>query len=205
MKNMPSYLLLVTLLSGCIIAINENNYRILSDKDKKLILPFDSTKTGQKVSSSDNSTILYEINSNDMKHFAADQKFTWVHLWRPYCGADHCQNINYYNQIVEKHKSDSLKFLLVSLTYDLKTIHQITKNSNYNMPVFVLQDSHYGHKLQPGTTLLYSELTSDSLSKDDAISATDYFFMDSTLIYIGNGSDTYESNIIDSLISSNQK
>ncbi len=200
MKNII-ILIVMLLLTNCgIIIINENNYRSLTDSDKNLLRPFDIEIVSQKVNNTEQ-LYLYEINTNDIKNCVRIQKYTWVHLWRPFCPSESCQNINYYLNIENKLKNYNLQLLLISESYDLNSIEHIVKNSFYDKPIYVLQDLYFGHKIKLNRMKFYNELKTDSSPKT-RIGFDDYLFKDSVLIFVGEG---LNKHIIDSLITKNNR
>lgn len=198
MKNIIILIIILLVTSCGIIMINENNHRSLSDSDKSQIRPFDINIVSQKVKNTEQ-LYIYEINTNDIKNYVRTQKYTWLHLWRPFCPNESCQNINYYLNIENNLKHYDLEFLLISESYDFNSIENAVKNSFYDKPIFVLQDLYYGHKIRPNRMKLYDELKTDSSPKT-RIGLDDYLFKDSLLIFVGEGLNKHK---IDSLIIKN--
>jgi len=189
---------LIVFLSGCIpIMINENNYRGLSDKALQYVKPFDISLVSARVNNSD-SLILYEINSDDIKALAHQEKYLWVHLWRPFCSAELCQNVDYFGNLADSYENKGLRLLFISETYDFRDIIKIMKHSWFNHPVFVLQDSYYGHKMRKTRLKLMAALSPDSAGRSK-IGFDDYLFKEGNLLYAGGISD---NNVLDSLINS---
>ena len=189
---------LIVFLSGCIpIMINENNYRGLSDKALQYVKPFDISLVSARVNNSD-SLILYEINSDDIKALVHQEKYLWVHLWRPFCSAELCQNVDYFGNLADSYENKGLRLLFISETYDFRDIIKIMKHSWFNHPVFVLQDSYYGHKMRKTRLKLMAALSPDSAGRSK-IGFDDYLFKEGNLLYAGGISD---NNVLDSLINS---
>ncbi len=196
MKNIIK-MILILLLPGCgIILINENNYRNLSDSDKIILKPFDPDIVSRKVDN--DQFFIYEINSNDILNCSKKYQFTWVHLWRPFCPNEHCQNLNYLLNTVNAFKSHDIELLLVSESYDLKSIENIVRKSAFDKPIFVLQDAYYGHKIRKNRLKLIADFNSDLPAKT-RFGFGEYLFKDSTLIYMGYDLNEHK---IDSLIAS---
>lgn len=191
----PLKLILLILLPGCIIMINENNYRSLDAEDKLSVKPF-HLETFDQVLRNGEGITLHEINSNDIKSCLSKHQYTWVHLWRPYCSAKECENLGYYASIEDSLKTFDLNILIVSNSYDLDIIAAKKKYSNYNKPLFVLQDSYYGHKLKKSSLKLFNDLNQDS-TLISRFGFDDYLFKDSVLIFVGN---LLKKQKIDSLI-----
>jgi len=190
---------IILLLTSCgIIMINENDYRSLTDSNKNLIRPFDIELLSEKANNNEQ-LFLYEINTNDIKNCIRKQKYTWVHLWRPFCPTESCQNINYYLNVENELKHYDFEFLLISETYDFNSIENAVKNSFYDKPIFVLQDLYYGHKIKPNRLKFYNEFKNE-YSPKTRIGFDDYLFKDSVLIFVGDGLNEHR---IDSLITKN--
>jgi len=189
------------LLSGCIpIMINENNYRGLPKEAFKYIKSFTPELVNKEVNNTD-SLFLYEINTKDIKLVTQKEKFTWIHLWRPFCHAEICQNVDYFGNLAENYHYSGLKLLLISETYDFGDISNVIKNSRYNHPVFVLQDNFYGHKILRNRHRLMEELNPELLGTTKT-GYDDYFFKDTILIKAGGEID---KSFLDSLMSIYQK
>ena len=183
------------LLSSCIM-INENSFRGLPKKAMNYIKPFDTTLVSAKVNNHDK-LYLYEINSDDIKVLAQKEKYLWVHLWRPFCGAEICQNVDYFNDLANKYQRKGLKLLFISETYDFNDIMKTMKHSWFDRPVFVLQDSYYGHKLRKNRIKLMESLNPE-LKGTTKIGLDDYFYKDNNLIYSGH---IVDEKVLDSLMS----
>ena len=186
-------MIIIGMLQSCIIMINENSFRALKYSDKDYFQPFNIDMVNKKVNNKD-SLVVYEINSKNIKESASKNKYTWVHLWRPYCPSDFCQNINYFSDIADKKQGLSL--LLISETYSVETIRSCVVKSDYNRSIFVLQDSYYGHKTRENRLKLYNDFKIDSLVSTKG-NFDDYLFKDTVLIFAGN---LLNEHIIDSLM-----
>jgi len=173
--------------------INENGFRALKYSDKDYFQPFNIDMVNKKVNNKD-SLVVYEINSKNIRESVSKNKYTWVHLWRPYCLSDFCQNINYFSDIADKKQGLSL--LLISETYSVETIRSCVVKSDYNRSIFVLQDSYYGHKTRENRLKLYNDFKIDSLVSTKC-GFDDYLFKDTVLIFAGN---LLNEHIIDSLM-----
>ena len=174
--------------------INENDYRALEEDQKQNIKSFNLETFDSEVNNQDE-LILYEITSMDIKTCSQKQEYTWVHIWIPYCGAEQCKSINYYQEAENTFKSNDLKVLLVSNSYDFKTIKSRLEHSNYTKPIFVLKDSYFGHKTKKTGIKLFDDLKQDSSLQSD-YGFGDYLYKDTVLIFAGN----LEIETVDSLI-----
>ncbi|MGE5317908.1 MAG: hypothetical protein ACM3ME_07915 [Chloroflexota bacterium] len=186
------------MLSACgivSIGIGENNYQYLYESQLHHIKPFDSARISSTVNNLEH-LYLYEINTDDVRKVLSANHYTWIHLWPPWCTADMCENINYFQRASDQLKNKGVEFLLVSVSYDLSDVKEKLTHSEYNKPIFVLQDAYYGHKIDKARLNFYNEFkTSESPFVKYGFS--DYLFMDTTLIY-GGHSLTREQ--VDSLI-----
>lgn len=195
---MKKILLLLSLLqlSSCgLILINENNYRALKDSNKKTIKDFDyesAVQSGKR----DEDVLVYEINSNDIKQYLKNHKYTWIHLWRPFCKSESCLNINMYSGIENDFKNKGLSLLFISETYDIESINQRVRNTNFEKPIFVLQDSYYGHKIRKNRVKLFNDFNQSQLPKTK-YGYDDLLFKDTSLIY---ASYQLKKNEIDSVL-----
>jgi len=175
--------------------INENDYRGLKEEDKWFIKPFKLGIENQRVDFSD-SLFLYELSTNNIKEVVKHHPLTWIHLWRPFCHAEQCQNIDYYSSIEDRFIEQGLRVLVVSETYDYNDIRGVVNNSMWNKPIFVLQDSYFGHKIRKNRLKLTEEITADSVVKTKW-GFDDYLFKGSKLLFAGN---TLDKEKIDSLL-----
>jgi hypothetical protein len=132
-------------LTSCLVMINENNYRGLTSRDLEYFQKFQPDSFNQNADS--NSLIIYEINTPQLKSITAKNKFTWVHLWRPWCSAEKCQNIGFFSQAAGRFHQTGLMFLLLSESYDINAIRKAVQNSNFHDRIYILEDSYYGHKI----------------------------------------------------------
>ncbi len=196
-----SYLVVLTFLlflNACgIIAINENDYRALPKTYYQYIKPFTPALVTKTVNYSD-SVFLYEINTPEIKKCLARYKYVWIHLWRPYCEADYCQNITFFEQLAKRYQKKKLQLLFISQSYDPLTVKKIMENSSFHKPVFVLDDASYGHKLRKAHKLFFRELNNNPAfhSKNGF---DDLLFKDTLLVYAGN---RMTARVLDSLMGS---
>ncbi len=196
MKKHIVEILLFLLLPSCIVMINENDYRGLNENQKKKIKQFDVNLLYGNNTYND-TLYLYELNPDDINIVTRNFRYTFVHLWRPFCTAESCQNVSFYQYLQNKYHNTGLKVLLVSETYDLEDIYKVVKNSDYRLPVFVLQDKYFGHKLRRNRIKLLEELNKTGMPETKT-GFDDFFFKDTTLIYFGSN---FTEKTIDSLIS----
>jgi hypothetical protein len=180
--------------------INENNYRGLSKKDLNSIKSFEIKNIDKKVSYSD-SCYIYEINSVNIRNCAMISKFLWIHLWRPYCKTDYCQNISYFSSIADQYRINGLNFLLISESYDLKEIKGLLEKNNFDRPVYVLQDSYFGHGLKSAKKK-FLEINNHLIQNPNFIYNDDFIFKDTLLIF---ACSVINKKLFDSVMSVNMK
>jgi hypothetical protein len=150
---------------------------------------------------SDDPGYLFEINSGDIRNCALISKFLWIHLWRPYCKADYCQNINYFSSMADQYRINGLNFLLVSETYDRKEIKSVIDKNNFDRPVYVLQDSYFGHGLKSAKKK-FLEINNHLIQNPNFIYYDDFIFKDTLLIF---ACGEINKKLLDSVMSVNIK
>jgi hypothetical protein len=170
----------LTLLTSCVIAINENNYRLLTAESKKHIRPFTMDLLNRKQNYKD-SIFIYEISSRDIKQITQKHKYTWIHFWAPWCPNKSCINVaGIMDEVREMEKGKDFVELLVAREYDFDGIKSRLENSDFTQPVLILSDSIYGHKQVRGIRLFASEVDNNSLIKNKDF-ITEYLFCDTLL------------------------
>jgi len=169
------------ILTSCTIAINENGHRFLTDQEKQFFRPF-SMDAFKNPHSYKNSMVIYEISSRDIKQITRKYRFTWVHIWAPYCRGKNCNNvINLISEVFGREKSNDMMVLLVSNSYDLRDIKLSLKNADYTLPVFVISNSAYGYGQSKGQKQMALEMDNNTLLRHNEY-FSDYFFRDTLLI-----------------------
>ena len=200
-KYYPLLLVLIILFSGCgMIAINENDYRFLPQEYKHYIKPFRPELVTQKINYKKDSLFLYEINTPEIKKVLRQYKYVWLHLWRPYCEADYCQNISFFAQLAWRYQNKGLQLLFISEDYDPITIQKVLAHSIFDKPIFVLQDIWYGHKIKKNSRLLFNEINNNPAIHSKR-GFDDYLFKDTLLVYAGN---RMSERVLDSLLQPSQ-
>lgn len=182
MKILIFLLFLFPLSSSCgIILINENNYRALKERDKKSIKPYDYNFS-QTLRKEEEEVVVYEINSADIKEYLKHSKYTWIHLWRPFCKAEICQNINAFAELEKEYQHIGLHLLFVSETYDMASIQKVVQNTGFKKNIFVLQDAYYGHKTRKNKVALLKEFNHGKFEATK-YGVDDLLFKDTNLIF----------------------
>ena len=163
---------------GCLIMIGENSYRGLETSEMHQIEPFQSVLAHEAKDSGADIT-LYEITSTDIKEAARENPYTWVHIWRPWCPNELCQNIGIFQETSEKYADVAL--MMISQTYDFKEIQGIVNRSSFTLPVYVMKNEYYGHKLRKAS----EKLAADFDIEDVYLLGDDLIFKSDSLIYSG--------------------
>jgi hypothetical protein len=188
-------------LSSCEISINENEYRFLTKTEKSHFKPFANSIKFNTNQSSD-SIFIYEITPNDVKEITQQHKFTFVHLWVPYCRGLACQNVlANLSAINNKVSQDDLSILLISNTYSYNDIKNALEKSKFALPIYVLSNSYLGEKTGKAKKIFAREIDNNKLVPKNKF-FEDYFFKNTTLIKACWNLTAYQ---IDSIISENRK
>lgn len=184
-------------LSSCVMDLGTNMYKTCT---KEQLTHFKPAEASSQFSGNDTLNLsIYELNSTEIKKRLIGQKYTWIHMWRPYCKADYCENINYPKNASAKR---NIQFFLLSQVYDLVNIRKSLARTIYDQPVYVIQNSFYkmGTKTNgknKAATQMRKELNNNpklTLSKW----GDDLFFKDTLLIYAGEAA--LDANKVDSLM-----
>ncbi len=193
MRNVILVLIIFS-LQACFVMINENGFRALNESEHQNIKAFNPNLITQQLNHSD-SLFLYEINSIDIKKYATQSEYLWVHLWRPYCQAEYCQDIGFFSSLAAKYKNKGLTLIMISEVYDRQPIKNCLTNSEFNHPIFVLEDQYFGHNLRENRIRLAKELSGSQ--KKLKYGFDEFIFKDSSFIYRGN---EMSQHLLDSLI-----
>ncbi|MDY0342744.1 MAG: hypothetical protein RBR28_04170 [Lentimicrobium sp.] len=172
-------LCLLAMGQSCLI-INENEYRTLSPQHFDRIVLFDVSLMDRDWPPGEQ--LLIEVDNNDIDLITQQSSFTWVRLWRPFCPSESCENLALYAAVAEKHPD--LTFMLISETYGLKDISEKFRQSNFKLPVYVLRDSVYGHKMTPARKKFTAETGRGQLIQPQFLD-NDFLFTKDSLIFAG--------------------
>lgn len=184
-------------LSSCVVDIGTNMYKSCT---KEHLSHYKPAETSSQFNGNDTLNLnVYELNSKEIKKRLVGQKYTWIHMWRPYCKADYCENINYPKNVSAKR---NIQYLLLSQVYDLANIRKSLARTAYDQPVYVIQNSFYkmGSKTNgknKAAIQMKKELNNNSKLQTSKW-GDDLFFKDTLLIYAGESA--LDANKIDSLI-----
>ncbi|MFP5471724.1 MAG: hypothetical protein ACLGGV_09010 [Bacteroidia bacterium] len=180
---------------SCIsINIGTNDYSFLKESDIKRIKNFEPSVFNLDFKN-DSLVSIYEIDHSIIQeNVLKNNKYTWIHFWRPYCSKEACVNINIYSNAAKKH--DNLKLLLTSQTYDFPQIQGTFELTNYPLPIFVVKNSSYGEKVREAKRQITSKLISKEVLADEELFADDILFYGNKVIYVGNSLDYQLDSII---------
>lgn len=190
-------------LTACIIAINENGYRLLPGEDRKHFVAYSDQLDSdfQAISALDDSFLVFEICTNDIEHILERNRFTFIRVWTPYCSSENSKALmNDLQSLSKEYPYAGLKVMLISNSYSLSEIKETVLNARYNLPVYVLSNMCYGSKQGSAMKKLARELDRNRmLGKQEYFST--YFLRDTMLI---KASWNIPASEIDSAISRDQ-
>jgi hypothetical protein len=198
----PSLLILFLFaLNSCRLSIGTNEHSMLNATALDHFKPYPLEIANFKGNDTTN-LLIYEINTPDLKQEIKKNHYIWVHLWRPYCTSDACENINAPLKSAAKY---NIAYFLVATSYDLKSIKESVVRTGYKAPICVLQNSYF-HKAErfngksKSLAQLSKELNNNPTLKGKYVD--DYFFKDTLLIYTGSPSSNslLNGHILDSLM-----
>lgn len=162
------------------LELGGNDYQNLSKSQLSLIRDYNDVDSVPM----DTNRYLFETNAHDILKEAKQQKWLWVHFWKPWCPNDLCQDLSFFEFQRNKHKQDSLHFILLSATYNLQSIDTICRRSGYSAPVYVVENSKYGPKAIDGYHQMQGEMGVHLIFKDKI--ADDILFHQGKLVYAGH-------------------
>lgn len=184
-------------LNSCIIALQDINYRYLNDKEKEHFVAYNPNNFDKKI---DNSKDIFieELTAENIRNMLESHKFTCVELWSPYCKAEVCQSLNYYDDICADYEKNNFKLIKISRTYDFDYISKAIINAKYDKQMYVIKyNERYGNNIDK----VHDRFVKDFAKKDLMIRMSYYYFKDTTFIH---ADDFLNNNIMDSLISKYQ-
>ncbi len=196
-RPLPIVLLMMCVLGSCVVEINGNGYKSMTDTQKKHLKKFSIDST-DAVEDPKNNLALTEITGNDVKKVFNKYSYTWVLLWKPWCHGAHCYPLYYYERIDREHRNKNVKFLPVSLVYNKQQIKQHLEKSDFDRDIFVLNDGVYGNNIKSSKKKFLEDMsTNATLVKE---SPAHLVYKGDKLIYYG---ENMSSKIMDSVLSSN--
>lgn len=188
------YTTLLVLFASCapFIYINDNEYRILSNEQRSELRQF-----GDPPVTDSSDKYLVEITVDDLVSSFSKAKYTWVHIWVPFCSGENCKPLYYYDNIMQKHQQMSWQMFMISTSYDYK-------NTKKQLPyfggdIYVIKDSLYGHNHGKNLIKFETELKEKAVI-DSPIRYMDMLFRGDTLIY---NTDLMTNAKMDSVIAAN--
>jgi hypothetical protein len=181
--RLTASLFLCLLLSSCasilntVLKLNDNNdYAELTIAEKSNVKPYGQSL---KPSSFQKDTLLYEIDSIDIKTITTSEELVWIHLWRPFCNAKSCQIITPFAAKAKKH---NVELFMVSETYNFNDLNKIAKESNFTLPIYVVKGNTFGHNIDKSRKLFLKSLAKNQFIQP-AKFASDFLFKNGKLIY----------------------
>lgn len=137
---------LLLLLTSCKI-FNNSGYSALSDINKTVIKPFNISSLDTIINYKQD-FIAEEMDGSKLKEILKAKPFTWVFLWAPWC--PHLSPA-YFDGIerVEKRYKGMVKPVIVSIGYQLNTMHDFLKESKFDKKVYILSYAAYGDNMTP--------------------------------------------------------
>jgi hypothetical protein len=103
--------------------------------------------------------------------------------------------------MADQYRINGLNFLLVSETYDRKEIKSVIDKNNFDRPVYVLQDSYFGHGLKSAKKK-FLEINNHLIQNPNFIYYDDFIFKDTLLIF---ACGEINKKLLDSVMSVNIK
>lgn len=193
MKHLTIFIFLF--LASCIsIKIGTNDYSFLKEEELKRVKDFEVSTLSSDFKN-DSLVNIYEIDHSIIQeNVLKNEKYTWIHFWRPYCSKEACVNINIYSNAAKKY--DNLKLLLTSQTYDFPQIQGTFELTNFPLPIFVIKNSSYSEKMKEAKREITSKLISKEVLVDEELFADDILFYGNKLIYVGDSLDYKLDSII---------
>lgn len=135
------FLLLLPLLfvsCGSLVEVNglTSDFDKLNETQKSLVLPFesfDATVAG----------FVYKVTASELKTELKDYPKAMVRIFNPKCSSNSCQPLSYYQQY-----ADDNDIFLIQVMIGYAGFEEAVQQSS-NGPLFVIDDTAYGTKLQP--------------------------------------------------------
>lgn len=190
----PAAVLLI--LSSC-IHINSNGYYTLSKKQRAELRPF-SIEATDSVRNQQAQLSIVEIKAADVRQIQHKYHYTWLHYWIPYCKSDHCYPLYYYERIERAHRSEGLKYVLLSQVYDRHMIVPHLSRATLDRDIYVPKDAYYGHGMFRARDRFMNELLHDP--KMYGARPMHSIFRDTQLVYYGSD---MSAAIMDSILKAN--
>ena len=187
-KSIILILALAATLSSCVIAINENNYRFLTETERQSIKPF-SLEGWDRTVDHGKALDVCEINSRDILTLAKQHSYTWVHVWNPTCKGDLCQNISFFETLANRYADQGLMLVMVSQDYNLEDIQKVAVQSRFNHPIGILENAFFGYKNKKARLKLFYDLTGmdpAGISDKNMLHWDDFLFEDDKLVLGAN-------------------
>lgn len=178
------FLILTISLSSCTISINENNYLLMSEDERRhfVALPSPLRSDYEVVSAESDSFRVYELCPHVLEQILEKSKYSLIYVWPPYCRSEGSKSaLSVMLNLRQKYAADGLNVMLISNSYSLKEIRRGLLDTKYNLPVYVLGNSCYGSKQGGARKKLARELDRNKLLGKNAYFST-YFLTDTMLL-----------------------
>ncbi|MHB1277430.1 MAG: hypothetical protein ACYC1Q_03465 [Bacteroidia bacterium] len=163
------------------IQIGTNDYDANNAHLMKRVQPFDPAKIGIERNA-DDTLVLFETSGKDVMEFTGHVPFTWIHIWRPWCPNDKCQDISMFDLGSNAHQDKGLFLIMLSESYDLKHIDTITMHSAFLQPICVIDAKTYGTSIKKNRQKFLEELGAGRISEN---LEDDFIFRRDSLIFSG--------------------
>lgn len=183
--------------NSCIIAFQDINYRYLNGEEKKHFVEYKPNNFDKKIDNSKN-IFIEELTVENVRSMLDAHKFTCIELWSPYCKAEVCQSLNYYDDICADYEKHNFKLIKISRTYDFDYISKAMINAKYDKQMYVIKYNEiYGNNIDK----VHDRFVKDFTGKDLKLRMSYYYFKDTTFIH---ADDFLNNTIMDSLINKYQ-
>lgn len=133
--------LILFLHSSCapLVYINDDGYRNLTDEQFKNIRQFNDPPPTDEADK-----YIVEMTTDDLVKSFDKANYTWVYQWVPYCGANECRPLFYYDRILDGCKDKGMQLFIISNVYTYSSVKK--RADQYSGDIYVLRDEDYGHK-----------------------------------------------------------
>ena len=184
MKN--TILALALFFTSCKI-FNNSGYTALMETNKSAIKPF-NVLTIDSIVNYKQDFIAEEMDGDKLKEILKVKPFTWVYLWAPWC--PHLSPA-YFDGIerVEKRYNGRVKPIIISISYQLNTMHNFLKESKFDKKVYILSYAAYGDNMTPAMNKFHKQIAPKGFFTRDK-HAGHYLFKGTQLVYASYDMDS---------------
>ncbi len=153
MRRHLVYFFVSCLLFEACVAINNNAFVSLSNKERKSFRRFSIADAGKKVSYAD-SCVLQTINHRDLSELSKQYPALWVHYFAPWCHGQTCEDMGRYQRTAASY-GPNVKLVLVSVSYRLDELKNKLTRSGIDRMVYVL-DTCYSSRYNKAMRQFYA-------------------------------------------------